>query len=1583
MIQSDGKIIVGGQFSTYSGVTANGIVRLNTNGTKDASFLIGNGFAGQVVALALQGDGKVVAGGWFTSYSGSAVNYIVRLNSTGSKDTSFLIGSGFNSVVRSLKIQSDGKIIAGGMFTTYNGVTANGIIRLATNGINDGLFTVGSGFNYAINALAIQNTNGILVGGNFTTYNGVAAGYLVSLYGDSDVVILPNSTDTTTIVNRFTSKGYIQASGDLVGSKGISLTETNGNIPAALSLRNQDIKLTIPADTQFKKTDNVIPYNGIVSVPITKNISSVDNEQVISSFKVGSTSESIKLTGGVATLSVLASGKNIGDLVQIYYSEDNGVTRYPQTMGFVTNQNGLPYVSFTTNHFTDFAVTVPSGSFTGTFIINSGAVSTVSTGVILTISVAPAPTFMRFSNDGVNRSAREAYGISKSRSLGTGYGEKTVYVEFDTNGDGIYDIQTNDSITYVAPRSITYNKPAGTMTNSDVIATFTLNDSGTIVGTGIYTFTGNGTHTFDFLDASGTVGTAIATVTWIDKIAPVITINGISPMYIEYGLPYTEIGALWSDNNDGGGVVSAIAGSVNNLILGTYTITYTKIDVAGNTGTATRTVIVRDTIAPVVTLNGAATIYVEYGNTYAELGANWVDSRDGGGVVSSITGTVNISVLGTYTLTYTKIDTAGNTGTATRTVIVRDTTAPVVTLNGAATIYVEYGSTYTELGATWTDLRDGTGVVSIISGSVNTGTLGTYTLTYRKVDAAGNTGTINRSVVIRDTTAPVLTLNGAAIIYVEYGSSYTELGATWTDLRDGAGTVSIISGSVNTGLLGTYTLTYKRVDAAGNTGTINRSVVVRATTAPVVTLNGAAIVYVEYGSIYTELGAISTDLHDGTGPAIISGVVNTGVIGTYTLTYKKVDVAGNTGNTVTRTVIVRDTTIPEITAVTLTPNMLGAIAQITITQTISDFNGTNGASVYLLGPDGFTDTVALSLVSGDTHNGVRSGIYIFPAPATAIDGTYYISGSAIDLANNTGYHEIGQIILDRTAPTFSVVSITPNYVGVTGLVTINVSAQDMTLGISGINIKDVYSDISATLVSGTTFPTSPQEMGSWIFTQSVVGGEDIHIEEIITTDIVGNTRTATGSFIYDITAPILTLSGSNLIYIEYNSSYIELGATWTDEVDGSGVASNISGTVNTLSIGNYEILYSQEDRAGNVGTATRTVIVKDTIAPVVTLNGASTIYVEYGNDYSELGATWTDNVEGSGMVSMISGVVNTGVLGNYIVTYKKIDISNNTGTATRTVVVRDTTSPVVMLNGLGTVNIAYGNTYTELGATWNDLHDGTGNAISSGIVNTSIIGPYTIEYYRVDQSSNTGNIFRTVNVISAPIIPSVPSGGNGGSSILKKDTCPVSRDCSDSYYDSLCGKCSLVEKIVDKIPFHGAANKQSGSIAGSSFPLELNNAYLRAYGYNITTMPTIQRANMQGPLLRKDMAKMISSFAMNVLGKNVSTGANCTFSDMSSLPKEMQYYGIAACRLGLMGYASDGITLNKNFNPDEEVDRAQFGTILSRLLRGDKNNGGILYYQKHLQALKSEGIMTKIDTPLLGEMRGRVMVMMQRIFEKK
>ena len=117
--QPDGKILVGGGFTTYNGATENRIIRLNSNGTKDTSFNTGTGFNDYVFSIALQPDGKILVGGGFTTYNGAAENRVVRLNPDGTKDNSFNTGTGFNSSVQSIALQPDGKILIGGSFITY------------------------------------------------------------------------------------------------------------------------------------------------------------------------------------------------------------------------------------------------------------------------------------------------------------------------------------------------------------------------------------------------------------------------------------------------------------------------------------------------------------------------------------------------------------------------------------------------------------------------------------------------------------------------------------------------------------------------------------------------------------------------------------------------------------------------------------------------------------------------------------------------------------------------------------------------------------------------------------------------------------------------------------------------------------------------------------------------------------------------------------------------------------------------------------------------------------------------------------------------------------------------------------------------------------------------------------------------------------------------------------------------------------------------------------------------------------------------------------------------------------------------
>jgi len=170
-IQSDGKIIIGGTFTFYNGIARNRIARLNTDGSLDTSFNPGTGADNDVWTTSIQSDGKIIIGGNFTSYNGIAINRIARLNTNGTLDTSFNPGTGANDYVYTTSIQSDGKLMVGGNFTSYNGIARNRIARLNTNGTLDTSFSPGTGANDIVYTTSIQSDGKIIIGGYFTSYN--------------------------------------------------------------------------------------------------------------------------------------------------------------------------------------------------------------------------------------------------------------------------------------------------------------------------------------------------------------------------------------------------------------------------------------------------------------------------------------------------------------------------------------------------------------------------------------------------------------------------------------------------------------------------------------------------------------------------------------------------------------------------------------------------------------------------------------------------------------------------------------------------------------------------------------------------------------------------------------------------------------------------------------------------------------------------------------------------------------------------------------------------------------------------------------------------------------------------------------------------------------------------------------------------------------------------------------------------------------------------------------------------------------------------------------------------------------------
>ena len=186
-IQSDGKIIIGGLFTYYNGTSRNYIARLNADGTLDETFAVGSGTNGHVYAIAIQGDGKIIIGGDFTSYNGTTISHIARLNADGTLDGTFTVGTGLAGLadnVGELILQNDGKIIIGGYFSYYNEIARKNIARLNADGTLDESFTVGTGANGGVKTIAFQSDGKFFIGGDFTSYNGISRSRIALLNTD-------------------------------------------------------------------------------------------------------------------------------------------------------------------------------------------------------------------------------------------------------------------------------------------------------------------------------------------------------------------------------------------------------------------------------------------------------------------------------------------------------------------------------------------------------------------------------------------------------------------------------------------------------------------------------------------------------------------------------------------------------------------------------------------------------------------------------------------------------------------------------------------------------------------------------------------------------------------------------------------------------------------------------------------------------------------------------------------------------------------------------------------------------------------------------------------------------------------------------------------------------------------------------------------------------------------------------------------------------------------------------------------------------------------------------------------------------
>lgn len=426
-VQSDGKIIIGGDFTTYNGVPASHLARLNTDGSLDATFNAGTGASGPVRAIAIQPGGNILIAGQFTSYNGIALNHVARLNTDGSVDGGFTPGTGANDTVSSLALQADGRIVLGGQFTLCDGVTRNRVTRLNDDGTIDSTINFGGGANDVVNAVVIEedtvpgySTNvpdeKIIMGGAFTQYNGVPQAHLARAFGGSEsgsgafqfsaanYVVNEDGTNVVIAVQRIggTSGTNADNSGDVF----VPFATSDGSAVAGINYSSVITNIDFPAGEVVEYVTIPVFDDGVVTTNLTAGLAlgapftagaignqptaslTIINDDSTISFSSANFSVPKNVASGVAGINVFRNGTSYGTATVKFATTTSGTavsgtdyTPVTQSLVFAPGVSNLTVdVPITNNNISEGNRTIGL-SLTGI----SGSLPVAPTNAVLTI----------------------------------------------------------------------------------------------------------------------------------------------------------------------------------------------------------------------------------------------------------------------------------------------------------------------------------------------------------------------------------------------------------------------------------------------------------------------------------------------------------------------------------------------------------------------------------------------------------------------------------------------------------------------------------------------------------------------------------------------------------------------------------------------------------------------------------------------------------------------------------------------------------------------------------------------------------------------------------------------------------------------------------------------------------------------------------------------------------------------------------------------------------------------------------------------------------------------------------------------
>jgi len=370
-----GKLLVGGAFSSINGFTAGNIARLNVDGSFDTNFNASLSADNTVRSIAIQSDGRVLFGGDFANVNGVLKPHLARLNSDGSLDTNF--AAAVNGTVNAIAVQTDDRIVVAGQFSQANGVTRNNITRLLPTGATDLTINFGDGANGAIDALVVQPADQMLViGGGFTQYNDQSAAHVARIYGGgatgsgvfefSATSYQVNENGAQALIGIRRTGGTSGANADGSGNVTVNFSTAAGPTNPAVAGKNYtpvNVTVSFPPGEVLQTVlvpvmdDSNITANLTVSLVLTNPSSPTTlGDQafnavltivnVDSAVAFGSAGYSVakNVQTGVGLLNVVRLGTTVGTCSVGYFTTTNGTavvgTDYYPTNGTITFNAG-------------------------------------------------------------------------------------------------------------------------------------------------------------------------------------------------------------------------------------------------------------------------------------------------------------------------------------------------------------------------------------------------------------------------------------------------------------------------------------------------------------------------------------------------------------------------------------------------------------------------------------------------------------------------------------------------------------------------------------------------------------------------------------------------------------------------------------------------------------------------------------------------------------------------------------------------------------------------------------------------------------------------------------------------------------------------------------------------------------------------------------------------------------------------------------------------------------------------------------------------------------------------------------------